>query len=131
MPAVMSNERTCGQSTARVNDLSFHPVGRGVAAPIDEPPDLIKIFDCLSSELEPLRHLELADCRGTFSAASAQHLQRFVAVHHFTALRLCEAGGNFSRNRLTLIFQPVFAVKLFAEDLERLIQRFRWILTGA
>ena len=57
-----------------------------------------------------------------------QHLDRRLSVYEFAALRLGKAGGNMGRHRFALLPQPIFAVKLCPDDLERLIQHFAGVM---
>jgi hypothetical protein len=62
---------------------------------------------------------------------SPQHLNGFISVDEFAALGLSKtllyAGGY----GFALVEHPVFQIKLFADDLERLVQHLGWILVGS
>src|ERR1039457_276498 len=51
-----------------------------------------------------------------------QHLNRGIPVDRFTALGLSKARLDMGRYGCALFEHPVFAIELFADDLERLVQ---------
>ncbi len=60
-----------------------------------------------------------------------QHLDGRLTVHEFAALRLRKTRGNMGRHRFALLRQPIHAVKLCAEDLERLIKHLAGVMINS
>src|ERR1700735_2453138 len=64
-------------------------------------------------------------------AALTQHLYRLFTIHQFTVLCLGETYGDLGSKRFALLLHPIFETKLFADDLESLVQHFIGVLVCA
>jgi hypothetical protein len=70
-------------------------------------------------------------CAHPLGAPLPQHFNRGITIDQFTALSLSEAHLDMGRYGFALFEHPVFEVKLFADDGERLFQDLAGISISA
>jgi hypothetical protein len=53
-----------------------------------------------------------------------QHLDGYVTVHQFAALRLGKTGGNLGCHAFALLRQPILTEKSSSDDLQSMVKDF-------